>query len=368
LSNELKVSNVNKGPKAGEVHPVPVRIVQEAPVSQQPSVYDPVARKMRDLQRRQIEADELDIDLDIETKKTTIRELRARQNELDRSRRDSVNRRGTPDEAVQSISVADAQKLADLPEEKRQAVLAVMAAANAQNEGSNSMLPLLLMGYSQNHAAPDIQQFGETILNAMQTGMQLVAGNSGAEDVKDKMLLMAFEKALNRPPDTPRTDALDTIKSLKEAGLIYTPADVSKMLSEAHSQGSTVPVMSGPSNADLELKRLDLQTQIDMKKIDSNQALEMAKLGLEKQKSENLTNLVTRVSNTVGRAMANGEISELDDKGVTAKGLPPNTPKADVREEKCPVCQNPIVIPEPDKARQIKCIKCGKVLDYDPSK
>lgn len=369
--SETKGQSQNKGPRAYEIHPVPVRIVQENIPVQQPQgpTYDAVGRKMRDLQKLQLESDELDVSVEIEEKKTKMRELRARQAELDDQRRrgDSVNRRGTPDDNME-VTPEFAAKIAELPDDKRQAVMQTYSMFQAARGGeSNSMLPLLLM-YSQkpSTSAPDIATYGDQMLNAFQTGQASVAG-SGGQSTTDTILLKLLDKQLETKPVESKNDTLATITALKDAGLIYTPADVSRMLAESGGKAHEIPLATGPNNAELEIKRLDMTQTLELKKMDNDMRLGMAKLGLEEKKSESLTKVVDRLGNTIGRAMADGEVDELEEKGATSKGLPKDTPSADIAHNTCPNCKADIVIPEPEKARTLKCVKCGTELDYTPT-
>ncbi len=368
----------NRGPRAGDLHPVPTRIVTPADqlpqrIMQEPSieVYDPIKRKVRDLQKKKLEAEELDVDLDLEEKKTTITELRAKREALSdrKNASDAVNRRGSGVESME-VSPELAKTISEMDEDKREAFLRTYSMMQAARGGdqAGAMLPLML-AYSQNHSAPDIQNFGQQIVEAFTSGMQMMSANSGGSDVKDQMLLKAFEKLTEqKPAEGGKTDAITLITQLKDAGLVYTPAQVTEMISKSRDSSSVaIPMPTGPSNTDLELKRIEMTMGLETKKIDTNMQLELAKLNLEKQKSDNMGNLATRLMNTAGRALAEGELEGLDEKAGTTKGLPANAPTAAIGKESCPNCGAEIIIPEPDKARTLKCVKCGQELKLHPS-
>jgi len=277
----------------------------------------------------------------------------------------STNVRNGRDNGL-NLSLEDVRKLSELDEEKKNAVLATYAAIKAAEKSSGDniggVLPLLL-AYGQTHGTNDIAKFGEVIVNAIQTGMQMNAPpEEGTQNVKDQLLLKAFEKLTEKAPSggDGGKDALTLIKELKELGLIKLPTEEKPSAIATEEQR-----LQSDRTINLELMKLNKQTELELKKLEKEFQLEMAKLNLEKAKSDAITSGILRLANAAGRALAQGEIQTLQETG--AEPLVATNTEAEIVHQPCPNCGKDIAIPEPSKARQITCPYCNASLDWTPT-
>ena len=169
-----------------------------------------------------------------------------------------------------------------------------------------------------------------------------------------EMFLKLIER-LDKQSQGPSSISL--IKELADAGLVYTPKQMLDMTSKSNDKG-------GITAQEISLRKMEMDQQVALEQIRHNTSMELAKLGIDDKRTDAIGGIFEKLLKTGGRALAEGEMDELESKG---QGFPNTQARSAVAEEKCPKCGNIILVPEPENARQIKCIHCGEDLDWNPA-
>ena len=395
LPRRRRVDDINM------IHPIDV-IQREPAEYMQPPPEDEYAekakkRRIRTLEKRDMELEELEMDEEIAKKSVSVRQAQAELKSLEQR----LGMKNSPDDAegVQQgarppqpqediIPMWLLEKLAEYPEDKRMATIrtyALVKAATQQQQGGDMMggggggmaLPLLL--FSQNHDSTDINKYGENLISAIQTGAKMANGGGGGggeegrsrESVSDKLVLKAFEMLQERASSSPAPQAGSSlsqvtglIKELKEAGLVVSSTDMMRMMNDKVSA-------PGTTATEVELEKIRQDSAIKLQEIQTNQQIEMAKLGIDRDRNDGFSNMLSKGLTTAGRFLAKGETDELLNGGGEApQGMPAmNDPQqVAIGHEKCPNCGADILVPQPDKPRDdLACAKCGVTgLHYDP--
>jgi len=134
----------------------------------------------------------------------------------------------------------------------------------------------------------------------------------------------------------------EIFERLKELGFLKTPT--------SESIGNLDPKVL------LELKKLETWQKMELEKLRQQFQIEMTKLGVEKEKANQFSNMFVRLGMAAAKGLAAaGAEGEMMDRETS--------PNSSVETVKCEVCG--VDIPVPPGATRVKCPKCGTEYEVE---
>jgi DNA-directed RNA polymerase subunit RPC12/RpoP len=279
---------------------------------------------------------------------------------------------GGTEMVVDQADAEVAQAVADMYEGKQKAFLNIymqMQAAKNPN-GMGMFLPsLLTMSKSPDTGVNDITKVGTAMVDSLTKGLELARERGGGKTAEDSAMSSLVLKLIDKLTDKPAAQQqsgtgglTELIKSLADAGLVYTHKQVTDMRQEGEKwvagNGRLTPEA-------IELERMRMNTDVQLEQIRNTTQMELAKLGVDSKRTDAISGGLTKLISATGRALAQGEMEELEEHG---HGMPAASPQTTVEELPCPKCGKTITIPEPEKERDLTCIHCGVPIHWKPNK
>ena len=274
-----------------------------------------------------------------------------------------TKRKDTTMEQPAGMTLQDAIELSKLPEDQREVVLQAWQIGKlAERQHAGELGPYLMMAMQQkpSSSASDLATLGNLMGDMFDRGIRIATPAEGGEK-KDTALGVIKELReaglLGASQQGGKQDDIDTLIKLRDLGLIVTPDKLLEM--QKNKEGTYAPAAPAPPPTDhsLELERLRTETDIKLAEIKSHSNLEFAKMEIDRQKSTNLNNLITKGLTTAGMYLGKGEVQGLT-RGSGAEPQGVVIP--------CPNCTAGIFVSDPSKPQPIKCVKCGQEGDYKP--
>ena len=252
------------------------------------------------------------------------------------------------------------KELVKLPEDEfQELVRRYLILKSAESPKSIALLPYLRYlepSYRSKKSENSSTDVAKTVIEAIKTGVELAKSHNKGSDTEVYKLMFGFlkdyvEKLTKDIKENlqPRVGIMDTIllnkeifERLKELGFLKTPT--------SESIGNLDPKVL------LELKKLETWQKMELEKLRQQFQIEMTKLGVEKEKANQFSNMFVRLGMAAAKGLAAaGAEGEMMDRETS--------PNSSVETVKCEVCG--VDIPVPTGATRIKCPKCGTEYEVE---